>query len=153
MRAFAHDISVGKELMCLFIVILFALFFNEFSLIIELLEEVAGQLTVGFARRSAIDIEADSKVFERFFDECMIAVADILRCNALFLGTQGDRHTVLITTANEDHFLLLESQIAHIDVGRNVHSCQMSNVNATVCIRQCSGHRGAFEFLFFHLIR
>ena len=150
MRAFAHDISVGKELMGLFVVILFGLFFDEFSVIIELLKEVAGQLVVCFAGRTAVDIEADTKLFERVFDELMVAVAHVLRRDTLFLGPQGDGNTVLIAAADEDNLLLFESQIAHVDVGRHVDSRQMTNVNAPVGIGQCRRNRGAFELLFFH---
>ena len=153
MRAFAHDISVSKELFCFLIIILFAFFLNEFPVIIELLKEVAGHQTVGFARRTAIDIKADSKLFERFFDEFMIAVTNILWRDSFLFGTQSDWHAVLITTANEDHLLLFKSQIAYIDVGRNVYSREMSYVNTSICIRQCRGNCCAFEFLLFHLNR
>jgi hypothetical protein len=40
MWAFTHDVTVGKELMSLFIVVLFALLLNEFAVIIKLTEEV-----------------------------------------------------------------------------------------------------------------
>lgn len=44
--AFASDVTVGKEGVCFFVVILFAFLFHKFALIIELAEEVGSCLFV-----------------------------------------------------------------------------------------------------------
>ena len=136
--------------MGLLIVILFGLFLHQFAFIIELFKEVAGKLMMRFAGCSTIDIEADAKRLERLFDELVVAVAHVLRRDALFLRTDGDGHTMLIAAANEHHLLFFEAQIAHINICRHIDSCQMSNVNASVSIGQSRCNGGAFKLRFLH---
>jgi len=81
----------------------------------------------------------------------VVAVADILRRDTFFLGANGDGHSVLVTTADEDHILLLQTKIAHIDVGRNIYTGQVTDVHTAVGIGQRGGDSSTFEFLFFHL--
>ena len=149
--AFAHDIAVGQELMGLLIVVLFGLFLHQFPLVIELFKEVAGKLMMRGAGRSAINIEADAKRLERLFDELVVAVAHVLRRDTLFLRTDSDGHTMLIAAANEHHLLFFEAQIAHVNIGRHIDSCQMANVNASVGIGQSRRNGGAFKLRFLHL--
>ena len=54
--------------------------------------------------------------------------------------------------AEEHHRLLLQSQIAHIDVGRHIDAGQMTNMNTAVGIRQCGGHGCSLIVLLFHVI-
>ena len=46
MRACSHDIAVGQELFGLGVVVLFALLFDEFAVVVQLAEEVGSQPAV-----------------------------------------------------------------------------------------------------------
>ena len=149
-RTFAHHIAVCQELLSFFVVELFAFFLYQFAVIVELTEEVGGKLMMGFARGTAIDIERNTKLFERVFYQFVITVAHSLRSYTLFLGTQGDRNTVLVAAADEDDIFFFQSQIACVNICRDVHSCKVSYMNATVCIRQGSRNGGSLKFLLSH---
>ena len=77
----------------------------------------------------------------------MIAVHHVLRGDAFLLGADGDGHSVFVGAADEDYIFLFQSQVADINVGRNINACQVSDMNRAVGIRQCRGHGGTFEFL------
>ena len=81
----------------------------------------------------------------------MVAVYHFLNGDALLAGADCYGHSVLVATADEHHLLLLQAQIAHVDVGRNIHAGKVADVYATVGIRQCRSDGGAFEILFFHI--
>jgi hypothetical protein len=52
----------------------------------------------------------------------MITVYHILRGDALLAGTNRDGHTMLIGSSNKQHFALLQSEIAHIDISRYIYT-------------------------------
>ena len=81
----------------------------------------------------------------------MVAVHHLLYGDALFLGTDGYRHTVLITTADENNVLFFESEIAHVDIGWHIYTCQMSDMYTTIGVWQSCRHSGTFEFFLFHI--
>ena len=78
----------------------------------------------------------------------MIAVYDVLRRAAFFLGADGDGHSVLVRATDENHVFFLEPQIADVDVCRHVNAGEVSDVYRPVGIRQCRCDSGTFEFLF-----
>ena len=80
----------------------------------------------------------------------MVAVYHFLNGDALLAGADCYGHAVLVATSDEHNLLLLKAQIAHVDVGRNIHASQVAYVYATVGIRQSRGDGGAFEILLFH---
>ena len=61
---FTHDVTVGEELTGFLVVELLALQLDELAVIVELAEEVAGQLVMGGAGGAAIDIERDAEALE-----------------------------------------------------------------------------------------
>ena len=82
----------------------------------------------------------------------MIAIHYLLHRYALLLCTYGNGYAVLIATANEYYFAVLQSQIAHVDVGRHVNACKVSDVHAAISVWQ-SGSNGCSLIVFlFHLI-
>ena len=66
----------------------------------------------------------------------MVAVNDLLGGHALFLGADGDGHSVLVTASNEHHVHLLETLVTDINIGRNVCACQMAYVQRAVGVGQ-----------------
>ena len=60
---------------------------------------------------------------------------------------------MLVTTANKYYILLLQSEVADIDVGRNINSSQMTDMYTAICIRQSRSDSGTLKFIFFHLNR
>ena len=82
----------------------------------------------------------------------MVAVHHLLCGDALLACTDGDRHAVLVASADEHHFLMLQSEVTHIDVGRYIDSGEVSDVHSTVGIRQGGSDGCALEFVLFHNI-
>lgn len=71
---------------------------------------------------------------QMIFDEVVVAVDHLLGGDAFLAGTDGDRHAVLVASADEEHFLLFQAQIAHIDVSRHVNASQVSYMYTSVGI-------------------
>ena len=82
----------------------------------------------------------------------MIAVYHLLNRDAFLACADCYGHTVLVATADEHHFLLLQAQIAHVDVCRHIHASQVADVYSTVGVGQSRCHGGAFELVLFHYI-
>ena len=64
MRTFARDITVGKELVSLLVVILLRCLFSQFSLIIQFTEKFCCHLMVRLTGRPTINIKRDTKFLE-----------------------------------------------------------------------------------------
>ena len=105
------------------------------------------------SRRSgtAVHIKRDSEILEALLDKVVVTVNHLLYGDAFFFSSDGYGNSVLITSTDEDHVLLLESEIAYIDVGRYVNSSQVSNMYTTISIRQGCRHGGTFKILLFHI--
>ena len=145
---FAGDVAVGQELVRFLVIILHGGLFDELALVIQGLEELGSQSVMGLRGGARIDIERDAELAERFLYQRVIAVHHVLRGDAFFLGADGDGHSVFVGSADEQHVLFLEAQIAHVDVGRDIHACQVTDVYRAVCIGQSGGNGGSFEFIF-----
>ena len=104
---FTCDISVGKELVCLLVIILRGDLPSQFTLVVEFAEEFCGKLMVCLGCGTGIDIEGDAKLLKRVLDNLMLSIDDILWGDAFFSGSDSNGYTVLIATANEYHFLSL----------------------------------------------
>ena len=81
----------------------------------------------------------------------MIAIYYLLYGDTFLLGTDGDRQAVLIATADEDNVLLLEAELAILDIGWHIDTCQVTDMHTTVGVRQSSRHGGTFKVLLFHI--
>ena len=112
----AGDIAVSEELLRFGVVVLFTLFFDEAPLVVDSAEDRGCQLSVSGAGRTAVDVEGDTEVGKRLADDAVVAVDDILWRDALLLSLDGDGHTVLVTTADKEHLLSTEAQVAGIDI-------------------------------------
>ena len=55
---------------------------------------------------------------------------------------------MFVGAAHIEHVLPFHSEVAHIDVGGDIHSRKMSDVHGAVGIRQRAGHEGSFVVLF-----
>ena len=82
----------------------------------------------------------------------MVAVDHFLGGDAFLAGADGHGNTVLVATADEHHFLLLQAQVAHVYVGRDINTGEMADVYTAVGIGQSCRHQCAVEFLF-HICR
>jgi hypothetical protein len=78
----------------------------------------------------------------------VISVYHILWCDTLLAGTLCHRYTVFVRTAHEEYLLALETEIAHIDVGRYIHTSQVTDMYRTVGIGQCRGYGRSLKFSF-----
>ena len=80
----------------------------------------------------------------------MVTVYYVLWSNAFFFGTDGDGHSVFIRTSDKDHIFFFQTQVAYVDVSRDIDSCQMADVYRSVGIRQSRSDGCSLEF-FFHI--
>ena len=99
--AFTGDIAVGKEGLRFFVVILLRSLFNELSFVIQFAEEVGSCLVMYFRTGASVGVERDSEFLERITDKRMVTVDYILRGDAFFFGTDGNRNTMLIRSSDE----------------------------------------------------
>lgn len=74
----------------------------------------------------------------------MVFIYYCLHSNALFLGTDSNRHAVLVRTAHKYNVLLARALITGINICWNVHARQMPNVNGSVCVGKCRSYEIAF---------
>ena len=107
---------------------------------------------VHLRRGASIDIERNAELLKRLFDKFVVAVHDVLRRAAFFLGADGDGHPVLVASSDEEDLFFLQPQVADIDVSRYIHPGQVADMHRSVGIGQGRCHRGTFEFLFHILL-
>ena len=146
--AFACDVAVGEEGLCLLVVVLLAFLLHKLALVVELAEEVGGRLAVRFARGASEHVERDAELFKRVLDDAVISVHNLLRRAAFLACADGDGHAVLVRAADVEHVLPFEAQVAHVDVGGDVHPGKVSYMHAAVGVGQGCRDEGAVEFLF-----
>ena len=82
----------------------------------------------------------------------MIAVHHFLNGDTLLFSTYSDRHSVLIGTSDEYDILLLESEIAHIDICWHIDTSEVTDVYTAVSVWQCCGNGCPFKLFIFHWI-
>jgi len=64
----------------------------------------------------------------------MVTVYYILRSNSFFLGTDRNRNAMFVRTSDKNGFFAFYSEIAGINVGRNINSGKMTDMYGTVCV-------------------
>ena len=103
--------------------------------------------------RAMVDVEVDAEPGEGILVDSVEAVDDRLGRRSLFAGAQGDRCTVFIRTADEGHVAPARTQVAHIDVRRQIGPGNLSDVKRTVRVRQGRGDEisGGFRHGFVEL--
>ena len=142
----AHDVTVSQEHLGFRIVELLAFLLDELAFLIELAEELSRILVVRGRRGAGVDVEGDAEIGKRLFDERMILVDNILRGTSFLAGRHGDGHAVLVGAADKERLAPAHPQIADIDIGRDIDTGQMSDMDRAVRIRQ----RASDEIPFFH---
>mgnify|MGYP007068610274 CR=1 FL=1 len=85
---------------------------------------------------AGVNVERNTKVFERLFDDAMIFIHYLLWGNAFFSGLDGDGHPMFVGTSDKYDFLAPGAQITGINIGRHVDTGQVANVNGSVGIGQ-----------------
>ena len=53
----------------------------------------------------------------------MITVNNLLNGDTFLTGTDGDRHTMLVASTDEQALATLQTQIANIYISRNIYTC------------------------------
>ena len=132
----ADNVAVCKEGLCLRVIVLLALPGYELALVVELAEEGGGVGLVHLAGGAAVDVEVDAETREGVLDDLVVPVDYVLRSAALLTGLDGDRHSVLIASADIEHVLALHAQVPHIYVSRHIHAGKMAYVHRSVGIRE-----------------
>ena len=140
LRAGADYVTVSEEGLRLRVIVLFALLAYELAFVIKLAEEGGRVLLVHLGTGAPVNVEVYTQGLEASVDYAVIAVNYVLWAAALLACLDGDRHSVLIGAADEQHLASAQTQIAHIDVGRDIHSCQVADVDRPVGVWQGCGH-------------
>ena len=151
MWALTGDVTVGKELLSLFVVELRGGLLRQLTLIIELTKPLGSKTVMRLTRSATVDIERYAKLFKRLLNHRVVTIDHVLRCDAFLAGTYSNGYTMLVATANEQHILLLQAQVTYVDVGRHIHTCQMTDVNTSVGIRQRRGNGRSLKTFLFHI--
>ena len=147
----ADDITVGQKGLRLLVVILHGGFLHELALVVQGTEKLRSRLAMHFGRRAPVHIERNAEFLERVLDDFMITVYHVLRRDTLLLGPDGDGHAMLAGTADEKHVFLLQTKVTHVNVRRNIHPCQMTDVHRTVGVWQSRRDGRSLEILFHFL--
>ena len=148
----AHHVTIGQELLGLLVVELSGGLLHQLALVVKLLEPLSSKLMVGRTCGATINVKRNTKLLERVLDHLVITVHNILRGDALLTSTNSDGHAMLVASTDEHHIALLQSQVTYIDVGRYIDTCQVTNMNATIGVRQRRGHRDSLILFLFHII-
>ena len=101
-----------------------------------------------FARGASEHVERDAELFKRVLDDAVISVHNLLRRAAFLACADRDGHAVLVRAADVEHVLPFEAQVAHVDVGGDIHPGEVSYMHAAVGVGQGCRDEGAVEFLF-----
>ena len=133
-RTLTGDVAVGEEGFSFFVVVLFRFALQKLPFVVEGAEKVGSHFLMGVACGARVDVEGDTKIFKRLFDELVITVYHFLHRATFFACADGYRHTVLVRTTDEEHFLFAQTEIAHVDIGGYVNTSQVADVHATVGI-------------------
>src|SRR5690606_35632689 len=102
-----------------------------------------------FRRRAVIDVEGNPKAVKTLRNLRMVFVYNLLRTNTFFLSFYRDGCAMLIRAANMQHIVTVEALKTSKDIRRNIGSCQMSDMEESVCIRQCGSYSKSFGCLRF----
>jgi len=94
-----------------------------------------------------INIERNAKLFKGFFDYSVIFIHHLLRCNSFFFCFDGDGYAMFIASADKKYILAFGAQIANIDIGRNIYTGKVSDMNRPISIRQGRGNGISFELM------
>ena len=147
----AGDVAVCQEGFGFLVIVLLALLGDEFVVVVELAEELRGIFLVHLGGGAGVDVVVDAQAREGIFHYLMVLVHNILRSYALFAGLDGDGHAVFVAAADEHHILPAHAQVADIDVSGNVSAGQVADMDGTVGVGKCAGHKGSFVTHFFIL--
>lgn len=83
----------------------------------------------------AESIKGDTHCFEDFFEVGVIFFTDGTRCCVFCFGSDNDRRSMVIGSADEDNVIAETSEIAHIKVAWYV-STEVPEMAKTVCVGQ-----------------
>jgi hypothetical protein len=86
-------------------------------------------------------VEADSHLFEDLSKVGMIELGDSAGCGVLGLGSDNDRRSVVVGSADEDDIIPKMPEIADIKVAWNIGP-QMAKVAETIGIGKATGDDG-----------
>ena len=146
-RTSPGNIPVCEELVSLLVVILHRGFLDKFTFIVQLPKEIGSHFTMNLGSRARVNIERDSKLLERLFNNIVITVHDVLRGHPFGLRLNRDRHAMLVATADHDHIFAFQPQIPGINICRDIYSRQVTYMHRAVGIRQSGGNQCTFEIL------
>ena len=81
-----------------------------------------------FGRSARIHIERHVEFAEGIADYFVVFIDNLLRRNAFFLSPNGNGHAVLVGAADKFNVAVLGAQVAHVNIGRQIHARQVPDV-------------------------
>src|SRR5436190_4672377 len=98
-----------------------------------------------FIRRAGIDIKGDSHFCQALLNDSMIFIHDLLWRYAFFHGPDSNWDTMFIASTYKFYIPFLCPEIAYIDIGRDVTTCQVADMQRPVGIGKSSSNQVSFK--------
>jgi hypothetical protein len=130
--------------MLFFIIILQGGFLYELPFVIEGGKELRGRFVMDLVGGPGIDIERYTELLERVLDHGMVLVNYFLWGDPLLPGLDGDGYAMLIGAADIYHLFPFGAEVADVDVGRDVYTGEVTDMDRAVGIWQGGGYRSSF---------
>jgi hypothetical protein len=73
----------------------------------------------------------------------VIALKHLTRRGAFLFGRYGDWRSVTVRARNHQYVVPRQPMMTSKDIGREIRSCQMADVQVSVCIRPCDRHQNS----------
>lgn len=97
---------------------------------------------------AGIDAEAYAELLEGILNDFVVAVNHLLGCDAFFASAESHGDSMLIAASYHHYILSPQAQEASVDVGGDIDSGEVTDVDRSVGIGEGSGDEGALIFLF-----
>ena len=94
-------------------------------------------------RGSSVVVKRNAKVIKRRLDHIVIVINEFFWRFPFSFCSNGNRHSVLITSTDKKHILSFHAQVAGINVCWNINTSEMSDMYRTIGVRKCCGNRVA----------
>ena len=150
-RTCAGNVAVGQKGIRLRIEILVRGLLQQLPFVEQFFEYFRGRVVMHLVGGARIYIESNAKIFESLLIDRMVPVDDILRTHPLTTCLQGYGNAMLIRSADMDNVLSAQPLVTGINIGRHIHTGQVTQVEGAVGIGECRGNE--VSFVIFHLCK
>ena len=118
MRTSSFDITVSEELLCLFVIRLFELIFDDVAIVVKIIEDCLSVFYLGWMSGSSKMIKADVEPAVDFLVYLIIFVTDRLGGKSFFFCFDLSRSAMFVSTADVEDLLfsVARTSVSRIDI-------------------------------------